>query len=275
MMRQVPLRLDPLGSVSGSTKSSAAPAPTVSRAALPADGAPKTATGDGGGETPSQGSPPPAGTDSATEAAPIPAPEQAAPPSESPLPATDQNKAKPVAPAAARSQTESAAAAAAGERGKPDAQVAVADVAPRPASAASGFPAELALLGPGSVRVGDEFEVVLEATVREPLQSLPLIIRFDPQVLSFVDAQPEALARTEGSGAAVPKVDPVTGRLDFELQLAPDAAQAGKSKLLRLRFTAKAARAQTRITLGQVTLPGGEGLRTIPRPPTLLVRVAQ
>jgi hypothetical protein len=141
--------------------------------------------------------------------------------------------------------------------------------------ASGGVPAELALNAPGSVSVGEEFDVLLEATIHEPVRTLPLVIRFDPQVLSFVGARPEALAQAGGITSAAPKVDALTGRLDIELQTPPDTPMSGQGRLLNLRFAAKSARAQTRITLGPITLPGSDGPRTIPRPRTLLVRVGQ
>jgi hypothetical protein len=145
-------------------------------------------------------------------------------------------------------------------------------MAAAPAGSGQGVVAELAFIGPQDARVGEEFEVMLEATVHEPLRRLPLAIRFDPQVLSFVDARPGPLAQASGIQEAAPAVDRTAGRLDLELA-APDKPLAGQGRLLTLRFAAASPRAQTRIALGQISLANGEGLRTIPRPRTLLMRV--
>jgi general secretion pathway protein D len=195
----------------------------------------------------------------APAAVPAAAPRAVRPPAERPA------EALPGAPAADP-----------GPEGKPAADEEPAAPAPRtqlePAPAAGrGAPAELAFNAPATVRVGEPFEVTLDATLHEPLPALPLVIRFDPHVLSFVDLQLEALAR--GVAVPTPKVDAQIGRIDIELQAAPGKPLAGQGPLLRLRFTATSARAQTRIALGQITLPGADGVRTIPRPRTLLVRV--
>jgi hypothetical protein len=141
--------------------------------------------------------------------------------------------------------------------------------------ARSGAPAELSLVGPAAVQVEEEFEVALDAAIHDAIRALPLAIRFDPQVLTLLDASPGAQAQASGVQAVSPRLDAATGRLDIELQAAADKPFAGAGRLLSLRFVAKTARAQTRIALGQVTLRSGDGVRSIARPPTLLVRVTQ
>jgi general secretion pathway protein D len=138
------------------------------------------------------------------------------------------------------------------------------------------MPVELSLRGPANVRIGEEFEVEIQALLHEPLQSLPLNVRFDPQALSFLGVQPAPLlAAGEGGKSATPKLDPARGTLEFDLRLAAEAMQAGRGNLLKMRFSARAARSYTPITIGPVTLQGEAGTRTLPRPPTLLLRVEQ
>jgi general secretion pathway protein D len=241
-MRMVPLRLDPVGSVSAPMKTGAAP--PAPRAAPPVLAAP------------------PSDTD-----APKPVEPAAAVPPEAP--AAEQAPAAPTV-----EPTGSGAGGAASDRAA--AQLAAAAPAPRPAPAMGGVPLELSLRGPANVRVGEEFEVDLEALLREPLQSFPLNVRFDPLALSFLGTEPAPLlARGDGGRSATPKVDPAKGTLDFDLRLAAEAMQGGRGKLLKLRFAARAARSYTPITIGPVTLQGEAGTRTLPRPPTLLLRVEQ
>jgi general secretion pathway protein D len=292
-VRQVPLRLDPLGSASGASSPAGGVAPTGPRAGRPAIG---RSTEPAAGRTgpvvsppasdptaPSGAKAPASGTDDSDDPPNAPATSPApSPPADSTPTPTEPNKPKAVAPTVQRSRSDKPRSpTTANQPVKPDtqapvtAQVAAAEVAPNPSPANRGAPAELTLNGPASVRVGEEFDVLLEATIHEPLRTLPLVIRFDPQVLSFVDARSEALAQAGGISDAAPEVDALTGRLDVELQAPADASMSGQGKLLNLRFAARNPRAQTRIALGQVTLPGSEGPRTIPRPRTLLLRVGQ
>jgi general secretion pathway protein D len=185
-------------------------------------------------------------------------------------PGTDASK--PPAPAAALQGGRGTKPAINGES---DPQLTTEEVEIETAPGARGVPAELSFNGPASVRVGEEFEVLLEVTVHEPLRSLPLTIRFDPQVLSFVEARPEELARSSGIERIAPKLDSASGRLDVELQSAAGKPFSGQGRLISLRFAAANARAQTRIALGQINLPASDGLRTIPRPRTLLLRVGR
>jgi general secretion pathway protein D len=263
-MRQVPLRLDPIGAAGGVVSTGAplstprASRPSAPRAAESAAGRPGAAANAASADTTAAGTPP-----STDEAASDESPEPAGT-----APAPDSGTPKSAPPSAAAPPARSAPAG--GDGAAPPPAVAT----PGATAAGRGVPAELVLQGPASVRVGDEFTVTLEATFHEPLTALPLIVRFDPQVVAFVDAQPEGIARAGGIEGAAARVDAVTGRVDVELQAAPNANLAGQGKLLTLRFAARTPRAQTRVSLGQVTLPGGDGPRTIPRPPTLLMRVA-
>lgn len=127
------------------------------------------------------------------------------------------------------------------------------------------------MTGPATVRVGEEFEVLLDATLPVPTKALSLVIRFDPKVLTFVDARPAELARGSGIEQAPHKLDPALGRLDVDLQ-ARSKPLAGPGQLLRLRFAPKTARAQTTIALGQSDSGAGDA-RLLPKATTLRVRV--
>jgi hypothetical protein len=122
------------------------------------------------------------------------------------------------------------------------------------------------------VRVGEEFDVTIDATIAAPLNTLPLVIRFDPKVLTFVEARPEDIARKSGIEAISHKLEPNTGRLGVELQAA-GTPLSGQGKLIRLRFAAKAVRPQTALALGQANLPGNAGSRTIAQTTSVRLRV--
>ena len=122
------------------------------------------------------------------------------------------------------------------------------------------------------MRVGEEFDVTIDAAFPAPLKELPLLIRFDPKVLTFVDARPDDLARKSGIEAATPKLEPSTGRLGVDLQ-AVGPALSGDGKLLRLRFAAKTVRPQTAITLGPANMPGNAAARSLAQSTSMRLRV--
>jgi general secretion pathway protein D len=273
-MRQVPLRLDPIGSV-GAAMSTGGAGAIPSRGARPAPGRaaeaarPPVATepaSDPAAPRAASTAPEPASGDDAAPAGATPpsSDEPASPAIEADKPKTPEPASRSGAPAEPATRLSS---------GSAPAGASTAAAASITAPPGRGVPAEFVLTGPSSVRVGDEFAIVLEAKFHETLAALPLIVRFDPQVVSFVGAQSETLARAVGIESAQHEVDATTGRLDVDLQAAPNAPLTGQGKLLTLRFAAKNARAQTRIALGQVTVAGADGPRTISRPPTLLLRV--
>jgi hypothetical protein len=125
--------------------------------------------------------------------------------------------------------------------------------------------------GPANVRVGEEFEVMIDVTIPAPLQTLSMAIRFDPKVLTFIEARPEELARKSGIDGALHKLESLNGHLNVELHALGNPL-FGQGRLLNLRFSANTARAQTAIALGQANVPGNVSARTTPQN-TLRLRV--
>ena len=113
---------------------------------------------------------------------------------------------------------------------------------------------------------------MIDATIAAPMQSLPLLIRFDPKVLTLVDAIPEELARNTSLEGASPRTEPNSGRLELELRAASNPL-SGQGKLLKLRFTARTVRAQTTIALAQNSPAVNAGPRTSAQNPSLRLRV--
>jgi hypothetical protein len=113
---------------------------------------------------------------------------------------------------------------------------------------------------------------MIDATLPTPVQSLPLLIRFDPKVLTLIDAIPEELARKSSLEGASPKPEPNSGRLELEVRAATDPL-SGQGRLLKLRFSARTVRAQTTIALAQNSPAVGATPRTAAQNPSLRVRV--
>lgn len=127
--------------------------------------------------------------------------------------------------------------------------------------------------GPPSVRVGEEFEVMIDGTIPGSLSDLSLMIRFDPKVLAFMGAKPAELAHKSGIDTAAPGGDPNSGRVELDLQPAAGKPLAGQGTLLILRFAARTARSQTTIAAAQTNVPANVDARATPKSSLLRVRV--
>jgi len=133
---------------------------------------------------------------------------------------------------------------------------------------------ELAWQGPYRVKVGQEFQVALEVSSSADLKRLPIVIHFDPVVLTFLDAQLAELASKSGISAAPPDVDIRRGRIAFDLQAGAGKSIQGKGVLLNLRFSARSPRQQTQLTLSNIDLKDERGaMADAVRPTPLTLRV--
>jgi general secretion pathway protein D len=130
----------------------------------------------------------------------------------------------------------------------------------------------MSVSGPPSARVGEEFDVMIDVALPAPSQALPLVIRFDPKVLTFVSATPAEIARNSGIESATLNLEATTGRLEVDLQAAAKP-MSGQGKLLNLRFAARTVRAQTTIAVGQANPPNNADPRATPKPTSLRLRV--
>ena len=228
-MREMPLRLDPIGAASG------APATPVPAQVEPGSvGQPSS----------------PSGAIQPTPAAPTAQP--APPPAPAPVPAATNPPA--AAPASGSESAEPKAPA-----GEP--QAVAVPVAPGarpsanspPAAASSGTnaPVVLTWLGPFRVKVGEEFNVVLRMNSQADIRSMPLEIHFDSQVLSFIDAQAAELAQRNGLSVRVTSVDPGAGLIKLDLRAADGKGFRGQGDLLTLRFSSLAAWKQAQLSIAR------------------------
>ena len=323
-VRENPLRLDPVGSVSGSAGALPAVAPGAPRAAPPGTGEGDPAT-PGAAQAPASPTPkaetPGAGAagsnvdpgraasetggisggaarpSTATPAAPAsrtPVPAENLPPSV--RPGGIYKPAPPPQPAAPK---QSPGPAPPGERVDLGSGPTVASTVPAPtlaaaesaaattavaAAAATAFAAarapgsdrtlELAWQGPYRVKVGQEFQVAVEVNSSANLKRLPIVIHFDPVVLTFLDAQLAEFASKSGIDTAKPDVDAQRGRIAFDLQAGPGKSFQGKGVLLSLRFSARSPRQQTQLTLSNIDLKDDRGaVADAVRPTPLTLRV--
>jgi general secretion pathway protein D len=292
-VRETPLRLDPVGSVSGSagsvpfvppggqraapTAPDAAGDPAAPRAPAPAQGAPSPAPsaapapgapasgavigapgGDATGTAP--GAPPAAAPRPPTLTPVVPAPRTPVPAESLPPSIRPGGIYKPAPPPQPAAPKPSPGPPPPGETVDSGAAPAVAAASALPAAhSADAGPLEFAWQGPYRVKVGQSFEVALEVNAGADLTRLPLVVRFDPLVLTFLDAQLGEFASKSGVSALKPEVDATRGSVRFDLQAGAGKSFRGQGALLALRFAARAPRQQTQLMLSQIELKDATG----------------
>ncbi len=292
-MKQAPLRLDPVGAAGGAPAVVSGTGLGVSGGAAP--GGPSQAPsasgrtyrpmpGTGGAPGAAPAADPAAGSDVSAGVAPAAMPgSEASPPASAepaaPLPSDAPTEPSPsMAPAPTTSVPASTSVASTSEMSTPAAAAATAAAATATAAGANamatgpGLPA-VVLNGPPSVRVGEEFDVVIDGTIPGSLSNLSLVIRFDPKVLAFMGAIPAELARRSGIDSAAPGGDPNGGRVELDLRPAAGTPLSGQGTLLNLRFAARTARGQTTIAAAQANVPTSVDARATPKSSLLRVRV--
>jgi general secretion pathway protein D len=173
-------------------------------------------------------------------------------------------RAAPVAPARPASGVSSAPAPLAPPaKGAADTSSAVtaAATAPaaQPAPAAGGGNGDLSWSGPGTVRVGETFQIALLGNTLPALRDLPLSVRFDPAVLRFVASAVGPQAQRGGATEVNAKADARRGRVTIPLAFSQPSALAGDGTLVTLTFTVVAGRSQTQLIAAQVDAKNEDG----------------
>lgn len=136
-------------------------------------------------------------------------------------------------------------------------------------------PAQLALAGPESTAVGQEFTVAVEVSGIDQLYSAPLFVNYDPALLEFVDAQEGPFLGQAGQttvfsyspNSAVGQV--VVGNK----QGTGGPGAAGSGTLFNLRFRGKAA-GSAKLELNRVNFrdPAGKRLAVEPAAAAIVIR---
>ena len=114
-------------------------------------------------------------------------------------------------------------------------------------------------MGPFRVKVGEEFKVTLRVNSPTALRALPLDIKFDPQVLTFVDAQPGEFAGRLGLTAFDATVDEASGLIRIVMRAGAGQGLQGQGDLVTLRFTAKTPWKQTQLAVTKNELKDDSG----------------
>ena len=126
-----------------------------------------------------------------------------------------------------------------------------------------------------NVKAGDQFKVTLNASGFDGIPSVPLYIRYDPRVLSFVAASPGQASTRVGVSAIDPVINDSAGRVNMTLDAGAGKFFAGSGELVNLTFSAKMAIRQTQVQmqLAQLVNKGGSAVPNIARPQPLMLRI--
>jgi general secretion pathway protein D len=245
-----PLRLDPVASVRSGVENAVAGSANRAESAMPASLAKPSATSQPEGQAL------PGGITSSNAASALRAPGKTPPDGDAAMPTQDG--------LAADDKRTTAIVAATGN----------ASVQPRAVEAATASDTpEIAWGMPVSAKKGDQFTVIVNASRFNGIDSVPLAIQYDPQVLTFVDASLGEFGTRTGAIVSDPVTNQNAGRLNMTLKPGKGDAFTGSGELMRLTFSAKLARAATQLSLARVDLREGSAVRTIPRPQPLTLKV--
>ncbi|MFO1401003.1 MAG: hypothetical protein U1F30_07295 [Steroidobacteraceae bacterium] len=124
--------------------------------------------------------------------------------------------------------------------------------------------------GPGSVSVGQAFDVTLSLGSKVSLSNLRSMVRFDPAVLELQGIDPGGLVGSDA--AAAPEVNQNSGRALFDIT---KGTVSGEGSLFVLHFRAVAARPASMVTLQRFGANGPDGVAVptlAPRPLTITVQ---
>jgi general secretion pathway protein D len=126
-----------------------------------------------------------------------------------------------------------------------------------------------------NVRAGDQFKLTLNAASFDGIHSLPVYIRYDPRVLSFVSASPGEVSSRVGVSNIDPVINDAAGRINMTLDASAGKFFAGSGALMSLTFAAKTSSKQTQVDmqLAQLGIAGGSALRNISRPQPLMLKI--
>ena len=120
-------------------------------------------------------------------------------------------------------------------------------------------PVSYAWQGPQQVRVGDEFEVSLEADTAVPINGSSLQLRFDPAQLEVLDVVAGELLQSDGGQAVLNhKLSAVGGRLVVGLLREPAQGVSGSGSLLKLRLKALRSAPSSQLHLMSVDTTGAD-----------------
>ena len=132
----------------------------------------------------------------------------------------------------------------------------------------------LAFAGCASSTSSEEFKVTLRMNSQASLRTVPLEVRYEPQAVAFIDAQPGEFAGRAWPNAFEATADTANGLIRIVVRAGAGQPLQGQSDLVTLRFTAGTAGKQTQLSVVKNDLRDDTGnVAAIIRAAPMTVRV--
>lgn len=157
----------------------------------------------------------------------------------------------------------------------PGPKVIVADSLTKPTGTPPSSQSEFSWSGPAQTKAGSILQAVLLTNLVQPLNQIPLVLRYDPMALAFKSVKPGEVALRAGIDQINAKVDEVTGKIELTLQSKANKL-LGQGALVNVAFEAKGYKSSTTLTASQVDIKQPDGtMRSIQRPKPYIMRISQ
>jgi general secretion pathway protein D len=125
--------------------------------------------------------------------------------------------------------------------------------------AASGAVA-LSWQGPAQAKLGETVSLTLNAQSPQPVNTLGLLVSYDPGVFKAIDVVEGGFLKQGGMQSTLNKsIDPAGGQILLDISGSGSAGASGAGSLVTLMFEAIAAQPQSQIAIGRVAPSGPSG----------------
>jgi general secretion pathway protein D len=149
------------------------------------------------------------------------------------------------------------------------------DVPPAPQISAAASPVTLSWQGPVQAKPGETVSLTLNVQSQQPVNSLGLLVSFDPGVFKAIDVVEGGFLKQDNMQSTLTKtIDQAGGQILLDMSGSGSDGASGTGSLVTLVFEAIAAQPQSRIAVGRLAPsgPGGEALTaTTPDPHVIAV----
>jgi general secretion pathway protein D len=148
-------------------------------------------------------------------------------------------------------------------------------IPPSPPAPAVANPVTLSWQGPSNVKPGETVSLTLNAQSQQPVNSLGLLVSFDPGVFKAIDVVEGGFLKQDNVQTSLNKtIDQASGQILLDLSGSGSGGASGTGSLVTLVFEAIAAHPRSQIVVGRMAFngPDGEAMEsTMPVPHVIAV----
>jgi general secretion pathway protein D len=134
------------------------------------------------------------------------------------------------------------------------------DVPPAPQAPATASPVTLSWQGPAQVKPGETVSLTLNVQSQQSMNSLGLLVSFDPAVFKAVDVVEGGFLKQDGMQSTLNKtIDQAGGQILVDLSGSGSAGVSGTGSLVTLVFEAITVTPDSQIVVGRFAPTGAGG----------------